>query len=124
MIPQFTGCRRKKSDGEWFSQALNGRFLQFALMRLCFTSKSVHFSPNLPVDARGIPSFLNCTLRMAAENNSKHLSSGPAHPHEEDSIALGGDVASSPAQTPAVRSSSATDTRRSRAPRPLRREDS
>ena len=29
-IPQLTGCRRKKSDGEWFSQALNGRFLQFA----------------------------------------------------------------------------------------------
>jgi hypothetical protein len=32
MLPQFTGCRRKKSDGEWFSQALNGRFLQLALI--------------------------------------------------------------------------------------------
>jgi hypothetical protein len=34
---------------------------------------------------------------MTAENNNKHLSSGRAHPHEDDSIALGGDVVSTAA---------------------------
>ena len=31
LVPQFTGCWRKKSDERPFLQALNGRFLCFAL---------------------------------------------------------------------------------------------
>jgi len=45
MIPQCTGCRRKKSDGEWFSQALNGRFLQFALISSVSPQNRFTFHP-------------------------------------------------------------------------------
>ncbi len=44
-IPQFTGCRRKKSDGEWFSQALNGRFLPFALISYVSPQNRFTFHP-------------------------------------------------------------------------------
>ncbi len=40
-VAQFTEWRWKKPGGERFLQALNGRFLPFALMRLRFASKSV-----------------------------------------------------------------------------------